>query len=169
MSRGRPGNRWTIFSSDIDNDEPEDDNLPPSDPPDRSENDSSESDTETPIQRMPALTSLLGAVNDTDSAPALDSSPPPPAPNHRSSHRGSSVPPADSPDDIDLRTEHPTSDDILWTPRTEKQFLRQRAEVQRQQSRVANRAERVCSYAICGGYLADPSSGHCRRVSEAGG
>ncbi|KAF7372276.1 hypothetical protein MVEN_00087300 [Mycena venus] len=125
MSRGRLGNRWTVFSSDIDNDEPADDQLPPSDPPDRSENDSSESDgQETPIQPMPALTSLLGVTNDTESAPALDSSTSPPAPIHRPSHRGSSVPPADSPDDIDLRTEHPTSDDILWSPRKEALILR---------------------------------------------
>ncbi|KAF7345541.1 hypothetical protein MVEN_01572800 [Mycena venus] len=138
------GNRWTVFSSDIDNDEPADDQLPPSDPPDRSENDSSESDgQETPIQSMPALTSLLGITNDTESAPALDSSSSPPAPIHRPSHCGSSVPPADSPDNIDLHTEHPTSNDILWSPQKEALILCQWREVQCQQSRVTNRVERA--------------------------
>jgi hypothetical protein len=166
MSHGRTYSRYTILSSDIDNDDTEDGALPPSDLSDQSESES-ESGQHVPIRRMPALTSLLEAADNMD--PLLESSPPPATPDVLPAHRRSSVPPQDSPDDVDIRAEHPTSDDILWTPRTEKKILRQRVEAQRQQSRVANRTEWVCSYAICEGCLTDPSSGHYRRVAEAGG
>ncbi|KAJ7815513.1 hypothetical protein B0H14DRAFT_2603398 [Mycena olivaceomarginata] len=88
---------------------------------------------------MPALTSLLEAADNMD--PLLESSPPPATPDVLPAHRGSSVPPQDSPDDVDIRAEHPTSDDILWTPQTEKKILHQRVEAQCQQSHVSNCTE----------------------------
>ncbi|KAF8155239.1 hypothetical protein K438DRAFT_1777780 [Mycena galopus ATCC 62051] len=129
------GNPWTILSSE--NDEPAEDELPPSDPPEESESDS-ESGQETPISQMPALTSLLGAANnmDTSRASVLKT-------RSRQSLRGSSVPPQDSPDDVDVRAEHPTSNDTPFTPRKEKRILQQRWQTQRLQTRVQNRAEKV--------------------------
>ncbi|KAJ7865488.1 hypothetical protein B0H14DRAFT_2573908 [Mycena olivaceomarginata] len=166
MSRGRTRNRYTILSSDIDNDDTEDGALPPSDLSDQSESES-ESGQHAPIQRMPALTSLLEAADNMD-----------PLPNraHPQLHQmffqpiaGPLCRPKTRLTMSIFAPEHPTSDDILWTPRTEKKFLRRRVEAQRQQSRITNRTERVCSYAICKGRLTDPSSGHYRRVTEAGG
>ncbi|KAJ7753253.1 hypothetical protein B0H16DRAFT_1723284 [Mycena metata] len=135
MSR-RAANRYIIRSSDAD--DPPDDNddqPPPSDEPDHSgESDShSGSGSDTPIRPLPALTSLL--------APLPDSSPVPVKRVHRG-HRGSSVPPQDSPLDVDIRAEHPTSDDILFTPRTEKHLLCERAEKQCQASRGENRTQK---------------------------
>ncbi|KAJ7016173.1 hypothetical protein C8F04DRAFT_1282418 [Mycena alexandri] len=106
MSR-RAANRYTILSSDAD-DPPDDndDHLPPSDEPEHSGESGSDSESDTPIRPLPALTSLL--------APLPNSSPPP----------------------------HPTSDDILFTPRTEKHLLRQRTEQQRQASRLENRTQK---------------------------
>jgi hypothetical protein len=118
--------------------------LPPSDPPDHSASDS-ESGQNTPIPRMPALTSLLGAAEPTDFE--SESSPPPASPRTRPSLRGSSVPPQDPPSEVDILAEHPTSDD-LWSPRKESLYLRERREAQRQQSRVANRAAQVRLYSI---------------------
>ncbi|KAK7029753.1 hypothetical protein R3P38DRAFT_3188615 [Favolaschia claudopus] len=124
-------NRWTILSSEI---EEEDDKLPPSDPPDPSSSDS-ESESEAP-SKLPSLTSVLGIAPPVTARPLARQSPP-------RQLRGSSVPPQDSPDDVDLRAEHPTSDDILFTPRTEKKFLRERAEQQRQRQRLLNREQKA--------------------------
>ncbi|KAJ7696634.1 hypothetical protein B0H14DRAFT_2650164 [Mycena olivaceomarginata] len=131
-------NRYTILSSDAD-DPPDDDQLPPSD---ESEHSSDDSGSDTPIMRpLPTLTSLL-APNANTSPILIDSSPPPVRRICRG-HRSSSVPPQDSPLDVDIRAEHPTSDDILFTPRTEKNLLRQRREAQRQASRRENRVQKV--------------------------
>ncbi|KAK7033871.1 hypothetical protein R3P38DRAFT_3186109 [Favolaschia claudopus] len=128
----RRSNRWTVLSSEIE--EEEEEKLPPSDPPDPCSSDS-ESET-TPTTKLPSLTSLLG-IDPSAGARLLERGSP------RSKHRGSSVPPQDSPDDVDIRAEHPTSDDIIFTPRTERRFLRQRAEQQRQRQRLLNREEKA--------------------------
>ncbi|KAK7049041.1 hypothetical protein R3P38DRAFT_3307636 [Favolaschia claudopus] len=98
---------------------------------------SSDSESETtPTTKLPSLTSLLG-IDSSAGARLLERGSP------RSKHRGSSVPSQDSPDDVDIRAEHPTSDDIIFTPRTERRFLRQRAEQQRQRQRLLNREEKI--------------------------
>ncbi|KAK7013469.1 hypothetical protein R3P38DRAFT_3206790 [Favolaschia claudopus] len=130
MMRQKRSNRWTILSSEIDTDV---EVLPPSDPPDPLSSDS-ETEEATPTEKMPALTSLLG----------IESS----APQLRQRQRGSSVPPQNSPDDVDISAEHPTSDDIIFTPRKERLILRQRAEQQRQKSRLLNREQKVLSQAL---------------------
>ncbi|KAJ6564025.1 hypothetical protein B0H19DRAFT_1067626 [Mycena capillaripes] len=132
MARARIANRYQILSSEADDDPMDDGQLPPSDPPDHSASDS-DSDATTPIQQMPALTSLLGVHMDT-----LDSSPATMKRVYRAA-RSSSVPPQESPIVVDMRSEHPVSDVIIFTPRKEKQILRERAEAQRQRSRVVNR------------------------------
>ncbi|KAJ7844626.1 hypothetical protein B0H14DRAFT_2585141 [Mycena olivaceomarginata] len=136
MARARIANRYQILSSEADDDPMDDGQLPPSDPPDHSASDS-DSDPTTPIQQMPALTSLLGVHADT-----LNSSPATTKRVYRAP-RSSSVPPQESPIAVDMRSEHPVSDDIIFTPRKEKQILRERAEAQRQQSRTLNRTAKV--------------------------
>ncbi|KAJ6584712.1 hypothetical protein B0H19DRAFT_1059083 [Mycena capillaripes] len=132
MACARIANRYQILSSEADDGPMDDGQLPPSDPPDHSASDS-DSDATTPIQQMPALTSLLGVHMD-----ALDSSPATTKRVYRTA-RSSSVPPQESPIVVDMRSEHPVSDNIIFTPRKEKQILRERAEAQRQRSRVVNR------------------------------
>ncbi|KAK7027796.1 hypothetical protein R3P38DRAFT_3315316 [Favolaschia claudopus] len=105
--------------------------LPPSDPPDPSSSDS-ESEHSMAMPKMPALTTVLGI----SSASHPNLGPP-------KQRRGSSVPPQDSPDDVDIRAEHPTSDDILYTPRKERLILRQRAEQQRQKTRLLKREQKL--------------------------
>ncbi|KAK7007004.1 hypothetical protein R3P38DRAFT_3599287 [Favolaschia claudopus] len=128
MMRQRRSNRWTVLSSEI---ETENEGLPPSDPPDPSSSDS-ESEHSMAMPKMPALTTVLGISS--DSHPNLG------PPKQR---RGSSVPPQDSPDDVDIRAEHPTSDDIIYTPRKERLILRQRAEQQRQKTRLLKREQKL--------------------------
>ncbi|KAK6991557.1 hypothetical protein R3P38DRAFT_3331712 [Favolaschia claudopus] len=128
MMRQRRSNRWTVLSSEI---ETENEGLPPSDPPDPSSSDS-ESEHSMAMPKMPALTTVLGI----SSASHANLGPP-------KQRRGSSVPPQDSPDDVDIRAEHPTSDDILYTPRKERLILRQRAEQQRQKTRLSKREQKL--------------------------
>ncbi|KAJ7192777.1 hypothetical protein C8J57DRAFT_1657987 [Mycena rebaudengoi] len=137
-------NRYRIFSSDIpDYDEnllPSDNALPASDPPgnDSGSDSGSDSDPTTPIQ-LPALTSLI--------APALiapaSSSPSAGRADHPRRiyrvQRRSSAP--TSPERPAAPIE--TSDDIILTPRAEKKFLRDRRELHRQDTRMANRLERI--------------------------
>ena len=120
----RPPNRFTSLSSDLLNEDgvmDNDDALPPLDEPESC----LDSDT-TPIStrrlRLPALTTFLG----------LESSPlrGPTRRIHRHQERSSSVPPiapAPAAADLDVRA----SDDIMFTPRTEKRVLTQRAQQKR--------------------------------------
>jgi hypothetical protein len=49
----------------------------------------------------------------------------------------------ESPRVVQDPEEHVTSDDIMWTPRREKQFLTQRAQSKRMETLAAIRAQKV--------------------------
>ncbi|KAJ7878225.1 hypothetical protein B0H13DRAFT_1892776 [Mycena leptocephala] len=150
----RPANRYTVLSSDAaEPDEPDnaDSTLPPSDPPepDSGSNSGSESGMQTPVPHLPALLPFLRAA--VDAVSPLSSSPwqrgrrihraPPSEP--ASPPRRSSEPPIESPRVIvQDPEEHVTSDDIMWTPRREKQILTQRAQLKRQETLAAIKAQK---------------------------
>jgi hypothetical protein len=67
----------------------------------------------------------------------------------RSPLRGSSLPPEESPRIVADIDAHKTSDDILFTPRTEKRHLTQRAQVKRRATLEAIRAQQVHNLFTC--------------------
>ncbi|KAF8134695.1 hypothetical protein K438DRAFT_2126551 [Mycena galopus ATCC 62051] len=127
-------NCWAVLSSDIEEDKLGEGLLLPSDPPDDAASDSdSEAGQDTPIRWIPALLSRF------ENMETLQESAPSAVRQHlRPLQCSSSLPPQDLPDDFHVRSEYPTSDNILLTPRTEKNLLLSRREALCQQSQLSN-------------------------------
>ncbi|KAF8196897.1 hypothetical protein K438DRAFT_1906287 [Mycena galopus ATCC 62051] len=130
MSRSRAANRYQVLSSDYI--EGPDDCLPPSDPPEPLSGSEDEDGVQTPIPPR----KLLPAETFGDSSPLAAR-----GPRRIYRHpRSSSAPPVIGPtgfsDDEDVQP-HPTSEDVLYSPHTERRFLNARKQSKRQQTLAA--------------------------------
>ncbi|KAJ7654569.1 hypothetical protein DFH06DRAFT_1133343 [Mycena polygramma] len=98
----------------------------------------------TPIPPLPSLLPFLRnaaqAVAPMSSSPLISRGRRVYRARSTSPVRGSSEPAADSPRVI--LEEHKTSDDIIFTPRAEKRFVNARAQLKRQETRVATRMQK---------------------------
>ncbi|KAJ7934603.1 hypothetical protein B0H13DRAFT_2305373 [Mycena leptocephala] len=147
--RSRTANRFVVLSSEEvepdDADNPTADNLPPSDPPEPFSGSESDSRENTPIPQLPSLLPFLRdaaeAVSPLPSSPLLSRSRRVYRARTRSPLRGSSLPPEVSPRIVADVDAHKTSDDIMFTPRTEKKHLTERAQAKRRATLEAIRAQ----------------------------
>ncbi|KAJ7036838.1 hypothetical protein C8F04DRAFT_1181176 [Mycena alexandri] len=121
--------KLVILSSDAFDDN--DDVLPPSDPPEAS----SDVEPHTPT-RLPSLLARLAPIHDETSD--NDSPTRPPRIYRRNTTRSSSVPPMGPPTvDVDVRP----SDDVLFTPRTEKALKSKAAQLKRRSTLELQRTQ----------------------------
>jgi hypothetical protein len=140
MSR-RYANRFVVLSSDsVEEPDDETSGLPPSDPPEPFSGSEDEAGAQTPIRPMK---SLLASTIATESSP-LAAREPRRIQRHQ---RSSSAPPAVFPSGFsgdEDEQPHVSSEDVLYTPRTEWQHLNARRQLKRRETLVAKVCRKSC-------------------------
>jgi hypothetical protein len=132
-------NRFTVLSSDAVDDN---DILPPSSDP--APEAGSDLNPDSPTPRLPALHTLLQPVHvdsDPESSPTELSRP---QRIYRRNVRGSSVPPMEPPSPVEASAR--AGDNVLFTPRTERVFKRQQAQLKR---RKTLELQKVLDFSFC--------------------